>query len=348
MPPRLFALALPGPVTVYGLPADLEDRWASPVDDQGRPAVLTRTGHRKPATVTVEGTAAAVTFTRPALGPVLDYRLADPSEASPRWPLAYSTDEWANLSDDDQDHYRARRADVPPETLTVDLTAHVPWPLTPDDAEATPPTLPEGARWQPATAWADLFGMPSHDHLVPGYLSGFHKAAELAIAEHPNHLPDRWPSSFRVERGVAKRVAFTFTHEDNLPAESKPRRRRLGATPLLRQTVHVDLQIGDDHVAGTSLADALAKWHRRLADVYRQTPDAGHVCARCRGVGFVTASRWETDTHPRVKIDGRILARVVLHDLGSRLVVVEPHEVDEPSRWELIAPEHVTPWTEEV
>ena len=288
-------LTLPDGSVAYGLPGDVVQRhwWTSATitDDHGRRAEVLAVPRNTstPAVVACAGPATSLTFTTTTPGPVIAYRLTDPRRESAALPLALIPEDLAELPEDDRFHYSADRAEPTTTTEVVRLDSHRPWPIAPD-AITPRPELPAGATWSPATVWAAVFGLPSHDHLVPGHLTGFHAAALALITSHPHYLPAGFLGSApRIEAGVAKRCEFTFHHADGLTRPVK-QGRRLQQRPA-RETIHVDVRVGLDLVGGATLDDAIVNWTARLADVAAQLPMPGLVCAACRGLGFVRPDR---------------------------------------------------------
>lgn len=287
-----FYLTTPAGVH-YPLPDDAPRGEAT--DDQGRPCEVVEFAGgypRRRVLVCPERTTSA-TFTVKVPGTVVLYALRDPDEASVKYPAAITPEQYEAFDDEHEDSPRYRYApqrDEPTTTTeTIDLSKYAPWP---DDREPTErPELPEGARWEPAEMWAETLGIPSHDHLIPGRLVGFHAAAAAAIDALPGLVRGGLLSRpTRIERdakggGYAKGCEFRFFHEDGLTREVKQGRRKMQQPAW--QTVRVDLYVGPDSVPGGSLPDAISNWQERMAQVLAQAPEPGVVCANCRGVGFV-------------------------------------------------------------
>lgn len=286
-----YHLTLPDGSTIYHVP-HLDHGWGRPTDDHGRDCDWRQgTGWKDTGVVHTPEATTSVTFYRDVAGPVLDYTLADPDLASVRWPLTIDPDTYAGLDEDDQVRYRARRADATAESQVIDLTASRPWPIDPDDI--TPrPTPPDGARWHPASAWALVFGIPTHDHLVPGYLTGFHTAARTLLDAQPHRASSWLASGIRIENGKAKDIEFRFLHADGLTHTVKQGRRRMKRPT--HESIRVTFDIGPDAVGGATMADAIIAWESRLADLLAQVPEPSLVCATCRGLGFVRTTTTET------------------------------------------------------
>lgn len=287
MAARMYFLPLPElGVIIYPLP-DLPQhaRWADPVDDQGRPCLLIAPRrHPEPVMVEAGHETASLTFSRRAPGPILSYQLSDPDLASVRFPLELTIDGHAELDEDDGYRYTAVRGEGELEHHVVDVSAYRPWPIASAALAEPRPEPPAGATWTAASTWARLFGIPAHDHVLPGYLSGFHAAVRTALAAHPNRATGWLSRDLRVETGMAKRVEFVFAHEDGLTYPVKQGRRKLQRAAT--ETIHVDLQVGPDTVPGHDLAHAISEWDRRLAEVLEQLPEPSVVCSACRGLGF--------------------------------------------------------------
>lgn len=287
-------IVLPTGQHAYGLP-EIDRTWKDPTDDGGAPCtyVPSAMGGKRAAVIT-DGPATGVTFHRTTPGPVTGYRLDDPALESKRYPLEITVAQRDEMDgDDNRYNYMAVRGPGTPETLHIDLTGHQPWPT--DATDATPrPEVPSGRHWVPATAWAAAFGIPTHDHLIPGHLTGFHAAAAEAIAAHPNKSTSWLGSKVRIERDAAKDVEFVFRREDGLTREVKDGRRKT-QRPVL-ESLRVTIHVGPDEVGGATLADALIAWDARMAEVLAQTPSPSVVCASCRGLGF---KRTPQDGDPR-------------------------------------------------
>lgn len=279
----MFFLTIGG-LYVYSL-GNLDRSFKDVVDQDNLPVDLHDHGYGKPMTVTSDHPLTSVTALRLRRGEITGYTLCDPAEESAKWPLNLTREQWDAIDDEDG-HYRAIFADAEPEAIVIDLSSHQPWPL---DGDAERPTLPDGASWLPATTWTDLFGMPSHDHLIPGSLTGFHGAAITLVREHPSFLPPSFPSEPRIEKGIWGHAEFTFFHSDGLSTTVKQGRRKMKRP--LRETIRVDLTIGADQVPGSSLADAIDRWNERLAAVAAQLLEPSLVCATCRGLGFVRPTK---------------------------------------------------------
>lgn len=230
-----------------------------------------------------------ILFEQPRQGPVLDYELTDLDLVSVRYPAQLTVDQWNALDADEDENrykYRARRAEAAPVLHRIDVTGYQPWPLELDEVTERP-RAPIGATWSPASAWAQLFGLPSHDHLVPGFLTGFHQAAAAMLQNHPN-IDRGWLSEPRVEkraRGAVVKASYVFAHEDGLSHQVKAGRRKT-ARPA-RETVRVEIELGIDAVGGPTMLDAITAWKERMAAVAAQVPEPGVVCSRCRGAGFL-------------------------------------------------------------
>lgn len=283
-----YRLTIANGVTIYPI-AGLERHWTDPIDDQGRPCPMDRKSYGdEPALVQVEGLTETLTFHREIPGPILDYELGDLDLVSVRYPAQLSVEQWKELDsagDENAYRYRARRGVGTVEQHVVSVADLRPWPIAPDEIPDRP-DLPESAgSWTPGRAWALLFGIPTHDHIVPGYLSGFHKAARAAIDAHPNRARSWLGSEIRIERDIAGNVEFAFTHEDGLE-QSVGKGRRKTKRPAFK-SVRVNVRIGPDLVGGATLADAIVAWHARLAEVLEQLPDPAVICSHCRGAGFI-------------------------------------------------------------
>lgn len=273
-----FHLELPGGHVAYAVTT--EHAWSDPITDSGASCAISGTGKQR--TVIAPHRTDTITFRRSTPGPILDYALDDPAEASERWPLTLDAGAYDALGDEGRYHYHPRRGDSRDEAVVVDVSGTVPWPT---DGAAARPVLPEGARWTPAAAWIAHFGFPTHDHLIPGHLSGIHAAAQRLIESQPNYVPILAGSSPRIERDVVKRVSFRFMYEDGRTTTEKVGRRTYQRPTW--QTVHVDITVGPDMVGGDTMDEAIVAWQARLDDIAAQFPRPALVCAACSGVGFV-------------------------------------------------------------
>lgn len=286
--------------TVYAIQAPAEwsgsgqsDQWTV-TDQNGRDVEwLDRRGYlSKPATMCILAPREVSSFTlsRPRTGPIDHWVLDEPDMESVRFPATLDLEAGqalrSSLDECESFPYRPVYAEGTSESVTIDVTDSTPWPT-----EGGPrPDLPEGAQWLPAYAWASVFGIPTHDHVIPGRLTGFHAAALALLAAHPNAI-SRFSGRIRMSDKTKAKVAFQFRYADGRTS-TVGKGRRAKKQPAF-QTIDVDVEVGPDEIHASNLDEALLVWGRRLDAVRDQIPEPSEVCSTCSGSGLVSPAHGE-------------------------------------------------------